>query len=91
MIHVLAGGNGGKAHRFDRVVADRNALGVLGVLGVQCCDAGVLFPNLRLYASLVGEPGGGLLEEFFGKVNGGGDIKALAAEYDTKIDALING
>ena len=35
--------------------------------------------------------GSGLLEEFFGKVNGGGDITALAAEYDTKIDALING
>lgn len=35
--------------------------------------------------------GSGLLEEFFGKVNGGGDIKALGAEYDTKIDALING
>lgn len=35
--------------------------------------------------------GSGLLEEFFGKVNGGGDIKALAAEYDEKIDALING
>ena len=35
--------------------------------------------------------GSGLLEEFFGKDNGGGDIKALAAEYDTKIDALING
>ena len=35
--------------------------------------------------------GSGLLEEFFGKVNGGGDIKALAAEYDAKIDALING
>jgi len=35
--------------------------------------------------------GSGLLEEFFGKVNGGGDITALAAEYDEKIDALING
>jgi N,N'-diacetylchitobiose transport system substrate-binding protein len=35
--------------------------------------------------------GSGLLEEFFGKVNGGGDIASLAAEYDTKIDALING
>lgn len=35
--------------------------------------------------------GSGLLEEFFGKVNGGGDIAALAAEYDQKIDALING
>ena len=35
--------------------------------------------------------GSGLLEEFFGKVNAGGDIKALAAEYDAKIDALING
>ena len=35
--------------------------------------------------------GSGLLEEFFGKVNAGGDIKALAAEYDEKIDALING
>ena len=35
--------------------------------------------------------GSGLLEEFFGKVNGGGDIPALAAEYDTKIDELING
>ena len=35
--------------------------------------------------------GSGLLEEFFGKVNGGGDITTLAAEYDKKIDALING
>ena len=35
--------------------------------------------------------GSGLLEEFFGKVNGGGDIDALAKEYDGKIDALING
>lgn len=35
--------------------------------------------------------GSGLLEEFFGKVNSGGDVKTLAAEYDTKIDALING
>ncbi len=35
--------------------------------------------------------GSGLLEEFFGKVNGGGDVSALAAEYDEKIDALING
>jgi N,N'-diacetylchitobiose transport system substrate-binding protein len=35
--------------------------------------------------------GSGLLEEFFGKVNGGGDVKALAEEYDAKIDALING
>jgi len=35
--------------------------------------------------------GSGLLEEFFGKVNGGGDVAALAAEYDDKIDALING
>lgn len=35
--------------------------------------------------------GSGLLEEFFGKVNGGGDIPALAKEYDAKIDALING
>jgi len=32
-----------------------------------------------------------LLEEFFGKVNGGGDIEALAAEYDEKIDELLNG
>ena len=35
--------------------------------------------------------GSGLLEEFFGKVNGGGDIAALAAEYDEKISALLNG
>ena len=35
--------------------------------------------------------GSGLLEEFFGKVNGGGDIPALAEEYDAKIDDLING
>ncbi|MET4582691.1 N,N'-diacetylchitobiose transport system substrate-binding protein [Conyzicola nivalis] len=35
--------------------------------------------------------GSGLLEEFFGKVNGGGDIPALAKEYDAKIDDLING
>lgn len=35
--------------------------------------------------------GSGLLEEFFGKVNGGGDVKALAKEYDAKIDELING
>jgi N,N'-diacetylchitobiose transport system substrate-binding protein len=35
--------------------------------------------------------GSGLLEEFFGKVNAGGDIAELAAEYDAKIDELING
>jgi len=35
--------------------------------------------------------GSGLLEEFFSKVNGGGDVTSLAAEYDQKIDALING
>jgi N,N'-diacetylchitobiose transport system substrate-binding protein len=35
--------------------------------------------------------GSGLLEEFFGKVNGGGDIEALAEEYDDRIDELING
>lgn len=37
-----------------------------------------------------GVEGSGLLEEFFGKVNGGGDIEALAAEYDKKIDELLN-
>lgn len=35
--------------------------------------------------------GSGLLEEFFQKVAEGGDIAVLAAEYDAKIDALING
>jgi N,N'-diacetylchitobiose transport system substrate-binding protein len=35
--------------------------------------------------------GSGLLEEFFGKVNGGGDVEALAEEYDGKINELING
>jgi N,N'-diacetylchitobiose transport system substrate-binding protein len=35
--------------------------------------------------------GSGLLEEFFGKVNGGGDVEALAKEYDEKINELING
>jgi len=35
--------------------------------------------------------GSGLLEEFFGKVNAGGDVEALAEEYDAKIDELING
>ncbi|PWB98129.1 extracellular solute-binding protein [Salinibacterium hongtaonis] len=34
--------------------------------------------------------GSGLLEEFFGKVAGGGDIASLAAEYDEKIGALLN-
>lgn len=37
-----------------------------------------------------GVEGSGLLEEFFGKVNAGGDIVALAAEYDAKIDELLN-
>ncbi|HCX85973.1 MAG TPA: ABC transporter substrate-binding protein [Micrococcales bacterium] len=35
--------------------------------------------------------GSGLLEEFFGKVNGGGDIASLAAEYDAKITPLLGG
>jgi len=34
--------------------------------------------------------GSGLLEEFFGKVNSGGDVAALAAEYDEKISPLLN-
>lgn len=32
-----------------------------------------------------------ILDEFFGKVAGGGDIESLATEYDAKIDAIING
>ena len=32
-----------------------------------------------------------ILEEFFGKVAAGGDIPALAKEYDEKINAIING
>lgn len=32
-----------------------------------------------------------ILEEFFGKIADGGDVKALAKEYDAKIDAIING
>ncbi|MFT4156409.1 MAG: extracellular solute-binding protein [Microbacterium sp.] len=32
-----------------------------------------------------------ILEEFFGKVAEGGDVKELAKEYDAKIDAIING
>lgn len=34
--------------------------------------------------------GSGLLEEFFGKVNDGGDVAALAAEYDGKISPMLN-
>ena len=34
--------------------------------------------------------GSGLLEEFFGKVAAGGDIEALAGEYDAKISELLN-
>ena len=34
--------------------------------------------------------GSGLLEEFFGKVAAGGDIQALAEEYDAKISPLLN-
>lgn len=32
-----------------------------------------------------------ILEEFFGKVAAGGDIKSLAKTYDQQIDAIING
>ncbi|MDR1118900.1 MAG: extracellular solute-binding protein [Bifidobacteriaceae bacterium] len=35
--------------------------------------------------------GAGLLEEFFGKVAQGGDVEALAKEYDDKITPLLNG
>jgi N,N'-diacetylchitobiose transport system substrate-binding protein len=35
--------------------------------------------------------GSGLLEEFFGKIAEGGDVAALAAEYDAKITPLLNG
>lgn len=35
--------------------------------------------------------GSGLLEEFFSKVSQGGDVKALATEYDAKITPLLNG
>ncbi|MET0977026.1 MAG: extracellular solute-binding protein [Leifsonia sp.] len=34
--------------------------------------------------------GAGLLEEFFGKISAGGDVKALAAEYDEKMNKLLN-
>jgi N,N'-diacetylchitobiose transport system substrate-binding protein len=35
--------------------------------------------------------GKSLLEELFGKIASGGDVTELAAEYDEKIDAIING
>ncbi len=35
--------------------------------------------------------GSGLLEEFFSKVSQGGDLTALAQEYDDKITPLLNG
>jgi len=34
--------------------------------------------------------GSSLLEEFFGKVNAGGDIAALAADYDAQITPMLN-
>ncbi|KHL15692.1 N,N'-diacetylchitobiose transport system substrate-binding protein [Mumia flava] len=33
----------------------------------------------------------GLMEEFFGKIAAGGDVAALAAEYDEKLEAALNG
>jgi len=35
--------------------------------------------------------GAKVLEEFFGKVAAGGDVAALAAEYDAKITPMLNG
>ncbi len=35
--------------------------------------------------------GAQVLEEFFGKVAAGGDVAALATEYDAKISAMLNG
>jgi N,N'-diacetylchitobiose transport system substrate-binding protein len=35
--------------------------------------------------------GSGMLEEFFGKVAGGGDVAALAAEYDEQITPMLAG
>jgi len=35
--------------------------------------------------------GAQVLEEFFGKVAAGGDVAALATEYDAKITAMLNG
>lgn len=35
--------------------------------------------------------GAQILEEFFGKVAAGGDVAALAAEYDAKITPMLNG
>ena len=34
--------------------------------------------------------GAGILEEFFGKVSAGGDVADLAAEYDEKLNDLLN-
>ena len=50
--------------------------------------AAILTPAAPGWAAVEGS---GLLEEFFQKVAEGGDITALAAEYDSKIDALLNG
>ena len=55
---------------------------------IESAAGSKLTPAAKGWAAVEGS---GLLEEFFGKVNGGGDIAALAAEYDGKIDALING
>jgi len=55
---------------------------------VESAAGSKLTPAAQGWAAVEGSH---LLEEFFGKVNGGGDIEALAAEYDAKIDEIING
>ncbi|WP_062213239.1 extracellular solute-binding protein [Demequina oxidasica] len=57
-------------------------------VNIEAASGSKLTPAAPGWAAVEGSS---LLEEFFGKVNAGGDIAALATEYDAQITPMLNG
>jgi N,N'-diacetylchitobiose transport system substrate-binding protein len=57
-------------------------------INIEAASNSKLTPAAPGWAAVEGKQ---IYEEFFGKVNAGGDIAALAAEYDEMLTPLLNG
>ncbi len=64
------------------------SVAAMGEIGLEAAQGAKLTPAAPGWAAV---EEAGLMEEYFQKVAEGGDVASLAAEYDAKIDALING
>lgn len=60
----------------------------MGDIALQAAESAKLTPAAPGWAAIEEAK---IMEQFFAAVAEGGDVTALAVEYDTRIDELING